>query len=108
LYLASRLCLGHCRFVLGLIPIAILLQLGIESRLDFMMFCFECLSDFKFLKIINSALKIKLVEFDICTKNDRLPFVRLSLVENLNQVIIGQFRRFSLTFFTKKIWSVIV
>jgi hypothetical protein len=79
-----RLWLGRWLFVFGLVPTALFLKLGIVGLFDLATFRFECLSDFEFLKIVNSALKIKLIKFNVCTKNDRLPFFRFCLVENLD------------------------
>ena len=102
-FIVLRLLFGRFGFVL--IPIAlILIQTSIISAFVFTAFCLERLSDFKFLKIINSSLKIKLVQFDIGTKNDRLPFFRLCLVEDENQFVIRQFTRFRLTFFPWEVW----
>ena len=72
-----RLCLGCTGFVFRLILIALtLIGISIVGSFKFMALCFECLHDFKFLKIINSALKIELIKFNVRTKNDRLPFFR--------------------------------
>ena len=86
-----RLWLGRWLFVFGLVPIALFLKLEIVGLFNLATFRFECLSDFEFLKIVNSAVIIELIKFNVRTKNDRLPFFRLRLVENLDQIVIGQF-----------------
>ena len=71
-------------------------------------FRLKSLSDFKFLKVVNGTLKIKLIKFDIRTKNDRFPFFRLCLVEYENQFVIRQFARFRLAFLSWKVRQVII
>ena len=74
------LCLGHTGFVF--LVLIDLNGISIVGTFKFTALCFECLHDFKFFKIINSALKIELIQFNVRTKNDRLPFFRLRLVED--------------------------
>ena len=65
-----RLWFGRSCFVLSLSLIAIILsRIIVIGTFDFTTFSFNCLSDFKFLKIVNGTLKIKLIEFNIRTKN---------------------------------------
>jgi hypothetical protein len=101
--------LGHSRFVFCLVLLVLtLVRLSIVATFSFTAFGFECLLNFQFLEVVDSALKIKLIKFNIRTKDNCLPFFRLCLVEDANQFGIRQFTRFRLTFFTWKVRQVII